>query len=346
MARPAREAPTPSALVPALLRYVAAQGRDAAFLAARFDLSAGAADQDEVKVAPSVASDMLEAAAELLAEPFLALRLPAELPLRGYGLAELAARASSTLRDSLVQTARYASLVHPHLAFELVEHAGGAGEAGEACWYQRTPAHVRGIGRHAHEYGLAYVLTHMRAAAARPIAPLRVWFAHARPRDLAPLHRFFATQELAFGEVDSGLALPAALLDEPLATSDARLLATVTGLADEALRASPRGRELAPRVAAHLRTHLPDDASADRVARALHMSARTLQRRLEGEGTSFTEVLDGTREELARALLADPALSLGEIGYRIGFADLASFSRAFRRWTGMPPGQFRRHLAP
>jgi len=72
------------------------------------------------------------------------------------------------------------------------------------------------------------------------------------------------------------------------------------------------------------------------------MSSRTLQRRLEREDTTFTEVLDGVREELARSLLPDHALSLAEIAYRIGFSDLATFSRAFKRWTGKPPGQFRR----
>jgi AraC-like DNA-binding protein len=340
MPRPAREPPSPSSVVPALLRYVAAHGRDPSALADRFGLPAEAAEQEEIDLAPSLVNDLLEAAAEMLGEPFLALRLPAELPLRRYGLAELAARASSTLRDSLLQTARYASLVHPQLVFELVEGAD------EARWVQRTPGHVRGVGRHAHEYGLAYVLTLARAATGQQVLPLRVWFAHPRPRALGPLHRFFATQELSFGEVDSGFALPRALVDAPLVTSDPRLLATATSLADAALRQRPRSHELAPRVAAHLRDSLPGQASAEGVSRALHMSARTLQRRLEGEGTSFSEVLDGTREELARALLLDPTLPLGEIGYRLGFADLASFSRAFRRWTGMPPGQFRRNLQP
>jgi AraC-like DNA-binding protein len=78
---------------------------------------------------------------------------------------------------------------------------------------------------------------------------------------------------------------------------------------------------MAPRFAAHLREHLPDDASAERVARALHMSARTLQRRLEAESASFAGLLDGIRDELARALLLDDSLSLGEIGHHIGFAD-------------------------
>jgi AraC-like DNA-binding protein len=80
----------------------------------------------------------------------------------------------------------------------------------------------------------------------------------------------------------------------------------------------------------------------DAVAAALHMSPRTLQRRLEQSGTRYSEVLDDVREAQARAWLSDRTLSLGEIGYRLGFSDLATFSRAFKRWTGKPPGTWRR----
>jgi AraC-like DNA-binding protein len=342
MPRAPRQPPSPSALVPALVRYLAARGHDPAALAERFELPADAADRDELAVVPPVIGDLLAAAAALLDTPHLALQLPAELPLRRYGLAELAARAAPTLRESLHQLARYAPLVHPQLALSLVEHGD------EAAWHQATPAHPRGIGRHAHEYALAYVLGHARAALAQgpdggEALPLhRVWFAHARPRDLAPLDRFFGTEELAFGAEDSGFAFARAHLDRPLATGDHRLLATVAGLADSALRERPRTSELAPRVAAHVRDVLPEPVSADQVAAAMQMSARTLQRRLEAEGTSLTAVIDRTREALARELLRDPELALGEIAYRAGFADLATFSRAFKRWTGTSPGRFRR----
>jgi AraC-like DNA-binding protein len=345
MPRAPREPPSPSAIAPALLRYLAARGRDAAALAARLGLPDGAAERDELEVAPSVVNDLLAAAAALEGDPYLALRLPAELPLRRYGLAELAARAAPTLRESLHQLARYAALVHPQLALSLVE------DGDEAAWHQATPAHPRGVGRHAHEYGLAYVLVHARASLVRspdggdPLPLTRAWFAHARPRDLAPLDRFFGTEELAFGAEDSGFRFARAHLDRPLATGDPRLLATIAGLADSALREQPRTPELAPRVAAHVRARLPAALPPDDVAAALQMSARTLQRRLEAEGTSLTAVVDDTRAALARELLADPALALGEIAYRAGFADLATFSRAFKRWTGTSPGRFRRDLA-
>jgi AraC-like DNA-binding protein len=71
------------------------------------------------------------------------------------------------------------------------------------------------------------------------------------------------------------------------------------------------------------------------------MSPRTLQRRLELEGTTFSEVLDRARLEAARGLLADRDLPLAKVSARLGFSDVATFSRAFKRWTGMPPGQWR-----
>jgi len=316
--------------VPALLRYLAARGCDAAAAAARLGLAADVVDGDEAQVAPSLIGDAIELAAELLADPHLALRLPAELPLRRYAIAELAVRASATTRDALLAIARYAAVVHPQLAFELVERDD------EAEWHQRAPHHPRGIGRHCHEYAFAYV------RALLPAFPLhRAWFAHARPPALAPVQRALGTRELVFGAPDSGFAFAREALELTLPTSDPRLLATVTGLADAAHPEAP-STALAPRIAAHLRTRLTEAVTADDAAAAMHMSARTLQRRLEAEGTSFSDVLDATREEVARALLADPALPLAEVAYRTGFADLATFSRAFKRWTGKPPGQFRR----
>src|SRR5580698_8154617 len=121
MARPNREPPVSSALVPALLRYARARGVDAELLSCRLGLASDAAAQDEVAVGEPVVRELLEATADALGEPFLALRLPADLPLRRYGLAELAARSSATLRDGLTRMARYGSLIHPTIVCALEE---------------------------------------------------------------------------------------------------------------------------------------------------------------------------------------------------------------------------------
>ena len=74
------------------------------------------------------------------------------------------------------------------------------------------------------------------------------------------------------------------------------------------------------------------------------MSTRTLQRRLQDENTSFQQLLDETRRELAMQFLRQKRMTLLEIAYLLGFADPSNFFRAFKRWFGMPPGQFREQL--
>jgi AraC-like DNA-binding protein len=71
------------------------------------------------------------------------------------------------------------------------------------------------------------------------------------------------------------------------------------------------------------------------------MSVRTLQRRLEDEGTSFGALADAARREAAEALIGDPDVPLAEVAFRAGFSDFGTFSRAFRRWTGKSPGAAR-----
>ena len=328
MSRASTEPASPTPVVPALLRWLAARGHDVAPLIDRFALPEDAADRDELDCAASRIGELVEAASLLVGEPFVALRLPAELPLRRYRLGEVAARAAPTLRESL---ALLAPLVHP------LARCAVAGDA----WRMDTPAHPRGIGRFAHEYAVAYVVGHARAVlgGAQPIR--RVWFAHARPHVLAPIERWFGCADVGFGEPDSGFATDAAVLDRALVTADPRLAATVAALAP-APAAVDDLADLATRVAAKVRARLPEPTTADDAAALLHTSARTLQRRLEADGTSFTAVVDATREALARELLGGGELTVAEVADRVGFADAATFSRAFKRWTGTPPGRFRR----
>jgi AraC-like DNA-binding protein len=333
--------------VPAVVRHARTQGVDVELLCTRFGLPADVEDRDEVPVAPAAPQEILDWVARACGEPHLGLRLGASLPTRRYGFAELAARASPTRRHALVLLARYAPLLHVafEASFESRAPAGASASTGASTgqWVLRTPRAPRGVGRHVQELALAHAWSHVRGAAR--LAPLRVWFAHARPADLEPVHAFFGTRELDFGCTDSGFAIGAQALDAPMDAVDPRMLATAEPLADAALRARSGGSPASPladRVAARLAASLPGGTDISEVADALHMSARTLQRRLEEEGTRYSAVLDGVRLERARAELADATRSLTEVAFALGFGDLATFSRAFKRWTGKPPGQFRR----
>jgi AraC-like DNA-binding protein len=169
-----------------------------------------------------------------------------------------------------------------------------------------------------------------------------VWFAHPRPADLDPLRTFFGAGDIAFGCEDSGFAIARADLDRAMRLADPRAVETLAPLVDAEVAARPSQASFAARVEAHLASSLPEAADVGNVAGAMRMSARTLQRRLEQEQTRFTEVLDRARLQVARRLLANSGVTLTEVAFRLGFADLATFSRAFKRWTGQPPGQWRR----
>jgi AraC-like DNA-binding protein len=335
MARSPFEAPSPSALAPGLLRCLRARGLDPVPLATRFGLPVASEGEDLVSVSPSVLSDLLEATADALGEPFLGLRLPVLLPLRRYGLAEITALSSATLGEALERVARYAPLIHPDLEGSVEK------DETEARWIVRTPGRVRGANRHVHEYALAYALTQLRTGGPAPLLR-RVWFAHARPPHLGPVEEFFGTKDLRFGSKDSGFAIDARTLATPMRGGDPRLLATVLDLAEGALRSQVRGRSFASLVEERIESLLPGGATLEATAVAMHMSPRTLQRRLGQEGTGFSETLDGVRESLARKWLADDSNPLLEVAYKLGFSDLATFSRAFKRWTGRPPGIWRR----
>jgi AraC-like DNA-binding protein len=78
------------------------------------------------------------------------------------------------------------------------------------------------------------------------------------------------------------------------------------------------------------------------VAGELALSGRSLQRRLELEGTSYARIVDEARRSQAVALLSAPGVSVGEVTWLLGFSEQSAFSRAFRRWTGASPSEFRR----
>ncbi|THD03106.1 AraC family transcriptional regulator [Panacagrimonas perspica] len=98
---------------------------------------------------------------------------------------------------------------------------------------------------------------------------------------------------------------------------------------------------IAGRVRQQLLRGLGQVCGLDEVARALHLSSRSLRRRLDEEGTSFRDLVEDTRRQLAEQMLGTTDMKLDELAVHLGYADTASFTRAFRRWHGVSPGQYR-----
>jgi AraC-like DNA-binding protein len=309
--RPSKEPPIATTLLPAVLRWHGTH-----------------VEGDEVSLPLDTIERTLEEIATAHGEPALGLLLPGRIAFTRYGYGELAARSSENVGAALDRLARYASLATP----------GATGSRDGESVHLRFPARARRPVRVLHDWALAHTLHTLRDSCDAPVRPTRVWLAYPRPRDLGPLHLFFGTTDLDFGCEDDGFALSPDDLARPLRARDPRLASTMDDLATRTL---PREeRSFADRVERAI--ELPD-TSIESVASRLHASARTIQRRLEAEGTRYSEVLDRARASLARKLLREDR-PIAEVAAEVGFSDVAPFTRAFRRWTGTPPGRFRSSL--
>jgi AraC-like DNA-binding protein len=171
--------------------------------------------------------------------------------------------------------------------------------------------------------------------------PSEVFFPHARPSDVDHYRRFFRAP-LRFDSEFCALRFSVHWLEHPVQNADAALLQIAAKEAD----AAGRG-ELLQQVYRALRVLLLHGrSSGNDVAHMLTMHRRTLNRRLEAQGTTFQEVLDQVRFEVARQLLADTSVAIDDVAAALGYAGVSPFLRAFRRWSGATPGRWRRTARP
>ncbi|MEQ1440589.1 AraC family transcriptional regulator [Fontimonas sp. SYSU GA230001] len=174
----------------------------------------------------------------------------------------------------------------------------------------------------------------------REFAPRLVRLQRPEPRNRAGFEKMFRAP-LQFDADENALYLDRTVLDTPLEGANPELARHNDEIVQRYL-ARLQQDDVVARVRAVLVDMLPSgEPGTAAVAMALHLSERSLQRRLAEAQTSFSAVLRDTRHNLARSYLRDPQVSIGEIAYLLGFGDMSSFTRAFRRWEGVSPSVFR-----
>jgi AraC-like DNA-binding protein len=186
---------------------------------------------------------------------------------------------------------------------------------------------------------VAMLLNIVRALGGPDWTPVEVRFAHRRPEDVGPFRRFFHAP-LRFDAEQYGLVFSAAWLSRPLTDIEPDLHRLVQKQID--VLDARYGEDFPDQVRSVLRTALvTDQASAEQVAALFSMHSRTMNRRLNAFGTRFRELVDEVCFEIARQLLEDSAMDLSQIAGLLDYADGSAFTRAFRRWSGTTPSDWR-----
>ncbi|GGO90192.1 AraC family transcriptional regulator [Wenjunlia tyrosinilytica] len=265
--------------------------------------------------------------------PGLGLEVGRRIRLRTYSVWGFALLASPTLGDAAAVGLRYLELTFAVVGIHL-QH--GPGEVhlvlDDAC----VPRSIR---RFLIEREIAVIRTILDSILGEPFTPLRVDLRFARPRSSTPYEALAGTP-IVFGAPRNAFVADAALLDRPLPQADHHTM-RVCERECRVLLARRAETGSAGRVA-DLLARWPEGIPAmGAAASALHMSTRTLHRRLSAEGTSYRRLVDEARHARAVDMLTTAGLGVEQIAARLGYADGAAFVRAFRRWTGATPGAYR-----
>ncbi|HSG90946.1 MAG TPA: AraC family transcriptional regulator ligand-binding domain-containing protein [Pseudomonadales bacterium] len=319
-------------------RVVQRLGGDPGALLRGFGLDPEALDDTEAWYPYADMIDLLEYTAAELGRVDFGIELAAHQGLLAtLGPVALLAQYSDTVADTMRALGSWLVVVQTRAtAMEVDRDAQGNGRI---RWRIRLPGRERCA--QVNELNQAILQRILESLRGERFRALGVTFTHAPPLDLAPLEACFGPRLAFRGEVNE-LRVAAADMDARNPQADPLLRELTAGYVRR-LAPEGSGSPLQGRVSALIRQLLPTGhCSLEVLADALRTHPRTLQRRLQDEGTDFRTLLEGQRRSFAMEYVSDPEQPLVHIAQRLGYADQPTFTRAFQRWFGQPPGAVRR----
>ena len=268
-------------------------------------------------------------------DPYFGLTVARFIQISNLHALGFALAASSTLYDFCQRLERYFRVLTEAAVISLIEADGEVilrfDHVGKTC-------------PEAEDAFFGFVVLAMRQLSSAQFNPRRVAFHHSAPdRGHTPYLNLFRAP-LTFDEVQSALVFCKADMMGPLAGSCTELAQVHDNIALKYLSQLDRN-DVITRVKSAIIELLPNgECSRELVAKTMCMSPTTLQSKLAKRQTTFHDLLDGTRLQLARNYMQESALSITDMTFMLGFTDTSNFSRAFKRWTGQSPTDFRAAL--
>jgi AraC-like DNA-binding protein len=290
-------------------------------------------DQPRVLLKTGELFALWRAVGEVSTNPAIGLLLGTETRIERFQPSGLAALSSENFGAAIDQIARYKQLTCPE---EILQEKDDKEWTIQFRWLLTDEAEPPMLS----ECCFAWVLSIARFGTGTRLSPLRVEFVQPRAHTKI-IERHLGCPVLC-GADSNALVFRAADAQLPFVTRNAELLGMLAPQFEEELKLESADENFLERVRVAIQQKLTGRRpNIEDIADALHISSRTLQRRLQDEGFSFQRVLEEARHQLARQYLNNSLLELNEAAYLLGYNDANSFVRAFRTWEGVPPARWR-----
>lgn len=278
--------------------------------------------------------NLLEDCSTSFNDPLFGLRLAQIQEPDVYGCVTALCRASSTVREAIDCLIKFIPVTHSPAAMqELVIDSDTA----MLRWGVRTDL---GNNKQANYQAALLNLKLLRQLGGQDFRPSYVKLAvDTRHKDIDELERLLGCR-FHGRTAENVIAFPSQLLDQRVASANRLLFKLLGGYLSRVKEAART--TLVDRVQDYIRSSLPDgNCTIERCAAKMDVSVRTLQAKLSESNLSFSDILEEQRIGLAQSYLKQHQLSLDDVAANLGYSEQSSFGRAFKRWTGVTPKQFR-----
>lgn len=319
----------------AIVAGAAASGVAPPELLAAARIEASELEDDDGHLPQAVERRLWREAVRLTGDEDFGLHLSEKLAVETFGALGFAVRSSATVGEAFERTARYLRLIvrGPALTIEV---------EGDVARLVHEPPRGPAPSRHSVELLFGNLVRIGKRGAEGRFSPRLVSFRHEAPARVEE-HRRLLGPELRFGAARDEMVIDRACLARPKADAEPALGAVLDQHLGALLSAQPEDASFLQRVRSALAAEIArGEPALSALAARLRMSPRSLQRRLRQEGSSLSAVLDDLRAELAARYLRESRESISEVAFLLGFSEVSTFHRAFKRWTGVTPAAYRR----
>jgi AraC-like DNA-binding protein len=321
-----------NAILP-LLEYLENEGFDLRSVLDRVGIPRSALEDTKARFPKRKFQALWQLASEATGDPAIALRVSTTVKANALGIIGYLASASESRRNAFELVKDLTPLLWEDVECDL--------ESGGEVAFIRCRTGTDPQGSHfTTEYAIGLTVTMSRALGAGRSDPLEARFSYSAP-PYADEYEQILRLPIRFDAGEDGVLFPISMMDSLNPSADAALRQVLERYAADQLVRIPTSARFSQRVRACILSMLPlGGLTADTVAAQFSMSNRTLRRRLKQEATSYQEILDDVRAELACHYLTKEKRRIDEVAVLLGFSDPSAFTKAFRRWTGQTPADF------